>query len=285
MPSVVHVSEVHTTVCKWGWAEGGGVIVDVIPPVITLTVGVYLVNRLDAQLRVQWLQHRQNIKTPTFQLFADWIKRWANISRMDKDINPHQASSNYAEATYKNIPKPFNNIPQQPQRPLQQRTSPGEREYRDLLRQRRNSNSSQSTPTRGRSPSPNPISNPRSRSPSPSKNANAHSPITPQNLSPKKDAIKNKCAWCTERGINHNHTTPNCAILKNANAMDQWKVLYKRKVCDRCLEFGHHWKECSTRNPRCPSCSIAHHHNISCRPTERISLYPREKASSSPDTQ
>ena len=93
-----------------------------------------LVNRLEAQLRVQWLQHRQNIKTPTFQLFADWIKKWANISRMDKDINPHQSPSSYAEATYSNIPKLFHNKPHLPQRSFKQRTSPGEKEYRDALR-------------------------------------------------------------------------------------------------------------------------------------------------------
>ena len=198
-----------------------------------------LVNRLDSQLRVQWLQHRQNIKTPTFQLFADWIKKWANISRMDKDINPHQASSSYAEATYKNtpecpcplawehtyknIPKPFNNIPQQPQRQFQQRTSPGEREYRDALRQRRNSNSNPSTPTRGRSPSPNRTPSPRTRSPSPSRDsANAHRRTTPTTPTPKKDAPKNECAWCTEKGTNHNHATPNCAFLKNAQLGVVW---------------------------------------------------------------
>ena len=38
MPSVVHVGAVQTTVCKCGLAEGGGGIVDVIPPVIVLVV-------------------------------------------------------------------------------------------------------------------------------------------------------------------------------------------------------------------------------------------------------
>ena len=69
-----------------------------------------LVNRLDTHLRVQWLQHRQNIKTPTFRQFADWIKIWANISRMDKDISPHQTPSNYAQAA-KNAITTSHNMP------------------------------------------------------------------------------------------------------------------------------------------------------------------------------
>ena len=41
MWSVVHVGLVHTTVWRWGGAEGGGGIVEGIPPVVTLVVGVY----------------------------------------------------------------------------------------------------------------------------------------------------------------------------------------------------------------------------------------------------
>ena len=63
-----------------------------------------LVNRLDTQLRVQWLQHRQNIKTPTFQQFADWKKIWANISRMDKDISPHQTPCHGTHKCHENNP-------------------------------------------------------------------------------------------------------------------------------------------------------------------------------------
>ena len=67
--------------------------------------------------------------------------------------------------------------------------------------------------------------------------------------------------------------------------MAQWKVLYRHKVCDRCLEFGHYWRDCSTKNPRCSSCNMAHHPNILCRPTETISTYPDEKVPSYPDDQ
>ena len=43
MPSVVHVGAVQMTVCRWGVADGGGGMVDVIPPASTFTVGVLLV--------------------------------------------------------------------------------------------------------------------------------------------------------------------------------------------------------------------------------------------------
>ena len=43
MPSVVHVGAVQMTVCRWGVADGGGGMVDVIPPASTFTVGVFLV--------------------------------------------------------------------------------------------------------------------------------------------------------------------------------------------------------------------------------------------------
>ena len=43
MPSVVHVGAVQMTVCRWGVADGGGGMVDVIPPASTFTVGVCLV--------------------------------------------------------------------------------------------------------------------------------------------------------------------------------------------------------------------------------------------------
>ena len=43
MPSVVHVGAVQMTVCKCGVAEGGGGMVDVIPPASTFTIGVCLV--------------------------------------------------------------------------------------------------------------------------------------------------------------------------------------------------------------------------------------------------
>ena len=40
MPSVVHVLEVHTTVCKCGFDDEGGARVEDIPPATTFTVDV-----------------------------------------------------------------------------------------------------------------------------------------------------------------------------------------------------------------------------------------------------
>ena len=251
-----------------------------------------LVNRLDAQLRVQWLQHRQIIKTPTFQLFADWIKKWANISRMDKDINPHQASSNYAEATHNS--KPYNTsygTPHLPKKPFQQRTSPGEREYRDALRQRRNSNPNPSTPTRERSPSPSRSMSPRTRPPSPTKTSdNIPTQRTPQtnNRYPNPSNtprypqqprnIEMKCGYCYFHNKPHNHATPNCGFLKNAEVSDRWHVAYKSRLCQKCLSPNHYHKECKETTPRCVMCNWPHHPILGCRPTPVISAYPPEEA-------
>ena len=195
---------------------------------------------------------------------------------MDKDISPHQVTSSYAQATKNTITTSYH-TPQQPQYQYKQRTSPGDKEYRDILRQRRPSYSTQTSPTKGRSPSPIQTSSPRTRSPSPNRSRDTTPKRTThpiQNKMPDQNALKKKCAWCTENGTEHNHTTPNCAFLKNAKAMDQWKLLYKHKVCDRCLEPGHYWKYCTSTTPRCQLCNISHHQNIACRPTERISTYP-----------
>ena len=58
-----------------------------------------------------------------------------------------------------------------------------------------------------------------------------HSPSAPRSreISPKTNELW--CAWCTENGRVHNHSTANCAMLKNANSNDQWKVITKNKVC------------------------------------------------------
>ena len=248
-----------------------------------------MVNRLDDSLRREWFKHRTTLadraEAPSFSDFVVWIEEQTTIARYERNSRPNTTQS-YAEATHNS--KLYNksyNTPQQPKRPFQQRTNPGEREYRDALRQRRDSNTNPSTPTRGRSPSPNRTPSPKTRSPSPSRNGNnVHKQATPQKTS-KPDATQNKCAWCTEQGTNHNHTTPNCAFFKNANAMDQWKVLYKHQACSICLNLGHRWKDCRTRIPRCTSCNLSHHANISCRPTETISQRLREQVSTSPDAQ
>ena len=40
----------------------------------------FVVNRLDEQLYTQWLLHSQVLEVPTFEHFADWATKWADLS-------------------------------------------------------------------------------------------------------------------------------------------------------------------------------------------------------------
>ena len=242
-----------------------------------------ITNRLDNALKDKWFDHQSTLlrgsDVPEFEDLADWIEKRAEVARNTNNSRPSSPIHTYAQAT-QNTKDPITtsyHTPQQPQNQYKQRTSPGDKEYRDTLRQRRSSYPTQQSPPQGRSPSPTQSSSPRTRSPSPNRSRDTTPKPTPhpiQNRMPNQNALNKKCAWCTENGTEHNHTTPNCLLLKNAKAMDQWKVLYKHKICDRCLESGHYWKDCVTKNPRCTSCNISHHQSIACRPAERISTYP-----------
>ena len=137
----------------------------------------------------------------------------------------------------------------------------GDKEYTDTVRRSRNSSpintikqkTQQSRP--GEKPPALNARSPRSGTPS-----------TPEMM----------CAWCTTNNMAHNHSTPDCNLIKNANAIDQWQDLYKHPVCDRCLLPGHRWRDCTKNNPQCQECMTFHHPNIACHPHERISrtTYP-----------
>ena len=78
------------------------------------------------------------------------------------------------------------------------------------------------------------------------------------------------CAWCRENGVTHSHDTSNCTLIREASALDQWKVLYNHRICTKCLLTGHYYKEC-TAAKRCETCRGFHHEAIHCRPLETIS--------------
>ena len=96
---------------------------------------------------------------------------------------------------------------------------------------------------------------------------------SPVKSSPSQDQKKNFCAWCSENGVTHNHDTANCNQIKGANALDQWTVLYRHRLCVKCLSSGHYYKECKTSS-RCGTCNRDHHKDIGCRPEEIISRFP-----------
>ena len=102
-----------------------------------------------------------------------------------------------------------------------------------------------------------------------------HPPSAPRSrdISPKSKELW--CAWCTENGRTHKHSTANCAMLQNANANDQWKVINKHKVCDSCLVQGHYWRNCPKKTQeRCADCGNSHHSKLQCMPPKPISTYP-----------
>ena len=91
-----------------------------------------IVNRLDSDLRVQWLQHRRTTSTPTFQLFSDWVKTWAEISRLDKDTMSHH-NQPYLETALK---LKTTSTPTTP-KGVHTTNPGGDKEYRDTLKKRR----------------------------------------------------------------------------------------------------------------------------------------------------
>ena len=50
-----------------------------------------------------------------------------------------------------------------------------------------------------------------------------HPPNAPRNRDTSPKTNESWCAWCTEHGLAHNHSTAHCSMLKNANPNDQWK--------------------------------------------------------------
>ena len=83
------------------------------------------------------------------------------------------------------------------------------------------------------------------------------------------------CAWCTENGHDHAHSTADCLGLQDANAKDQWKIIHEYQMCDSCLDQGHYWKDCLYRvQDRCNKCGISHHPNLRCKPPKQPPTYP-----------
>ena len=102
-----------------------------------------------------------------------------------------------------------------------------------------------------------------------------HPPNAPRNRDTSPTTKESWCAWCTENGRTHNHSTATCSMLKNANANDQWKVIHKHKVCDSCLVQGHYWRHCPNQvQQRCAECGNSHHPNLQCMPRKQASTYP-----------
>ena len=199
------------------------------------------------------MQHRRLTK-PTFQFFTEWLEEWADISRINRDTHTSKPTQSHIETPQFNkslikTPSNFNSrstvqSPKQVQRSSSrdsQRSNPGDRDFRDTVRKlHKNTPSNTNYKNQQVNPGENPyrppfrVSRNQDRSPSTS---------------------KPKCAWCTDNGLAHNHVTPDCAMLQNANAIDQWKFLFNHQLCDSFLLPGHHWRQCKNKaQDSCPNC-------------------------------
>ena len=136
------------------------------------------------------------------------------------------------------------------------KTRVSSKEYRDAVK-------------RNRSPSPTPINN---------SNKTPNNSLFPKHVpssSNLRDKISNtQCAWCVANDLIHNHATDKCNLIKHANDMDQYKVIYKYRICSSCLSPSHYWRNCPNVVPVCESCNFPHHPNIACRPERDISPLP-----------
>ena len=146
-----------------------------------------------------------------------------------------------------------------------QKTNPKtDKEYRDILRQPKTTPQNSSGQLQQTRPGLEPSFS-RTRVFLPTRNSD------PKNNNLLRSSDEYQCAWCKEHDLPHNHITTQCNGLRQASAMDQWRVIYKYRVCDRCLSAGHHWRECQSKTNQCPRCYTFHHSTIECRPKERIS--------------
>ena len=246
-----------------------------------------VVGRLDKVLRREWFTHVQTLPAhhahmPTFQDFASWIQQKSHIARLDRgsrfDRDKYKPCSDRAHAdaapifltasahqppcpTASSMPTPpCLSQPAQTQKmqsplPKAHKSSPGgDKEYRDATR--RNKNPPDDTTLNANTPT------------------GAYYATRSSDSSPEPNALW--CAWCTENGQPHNHSTANCSMLKlNATANDQWKVINKHRVCDSCLVQGHYWKNCPNKiQKRCTECGNSHHPHLYCRPPKQPSTYP-----------
>ena len=242
-----------------------------------------IVNRLDSDLRVQWLQHRRTTSTPTFQLFSEWVKTWAEISRLDKDTMSHH-NQPYLETTLK---LKTTSTPTTPK--VVHTTNPGgDKEYRDTLKKRRDIspalsvNKGQAFQKNVRPQSPRPSGSPRGRdtSPKPTNQAknSGYKPLQSKlPINPLGGNMELQCAWCYHLNIPHQHTTIKCRSFTNAEVADRWHIIYRNRLCQKCLLPGHYWRECESSTPPCTVCKLPHHATLGCRPEESISLYPRDQ--------
>ena len=234
-----------------------------------------VVGRLDKVLRREWFTHVQTLPAhhahmPTFQDFTAWMQQKSHIARLDRssrlDRDKYKSSPITAHATPKtassistppSLPQAAQTQKMQSSTPKARRGTPGgDKEYRDATRNSRNPPHASTFNIKMPEETYHPPSAPRRR-----------------DTSPKTNELW--CAWCTENGRAHRHSTASCAMLQDANANDQWKVIHKHKDCDTCLVQGHYWKYCpNNTQERCTECGNSHHPILQCMPPKQSSTYP-----------
>ena len=234
-----------------------------------------MIARLDDHLNAKWQEYKQthlgHHTTVPFHLFASWIKTQAKIQLDRQENNPTESTP---QSKFGN--SRFN--PTKTSSPTPSRRNTYSREYNDTIRSRRNyttnysSNPSNSTfYNSGRNNtkfSQLDTSTTGSEFEQPL-HESAHS-ATQNSTRTNNNLMELQCAWCLSTNQPHRHLTSNCIKLPHQDQMEQWKTIYKYRVCSRCLGNGHYYKSCTINTPPCNTCHIPHHKNLACRPRETI---------------
>ena len=178
-----------------------------------------------------------------------------------KDTRSSQSQTNLSyEVPIPKSQRHTSTAPRQTESPRQQPAKTGSKEYRDAVKRNRSS-----------SPEMMNYNSQPQRSPNQSPKRN------PTSSRLKDEILESQCAWCVANGQKHNHSTSQCGLLKNADEIDQYKVIYKYRVCTKCLSPTHYWRECPSSVPKCQNCNFPHHPNIGCRPGGDISPYRKSQ--------
>ena len=251
-----------------------------------------ITNRLDQDLSVKWYEHKetclaQHTVVP-FRFFASWIGSQAKIYLNRQEAMCHEEKTKRSQTDLPPIqeyPAPRNerNTYQHPQSaqpgnrlPNLPRRSSYSKEYNDSQRTRGRFNKTTYTNDRNGRNTSQLNSSGRFSSEFERPLHESTRNISPDTTKTRDRIMEMHCAWCSEFDKPHNHTTRNCTLLKNANQSDKWKVIYKHRICTKCLGTGHYCRECSTIIPACLTCNMTHHTSLGCRPQEQICNITRD---------
>ena len=231
-----------------------------------------IIARLDEQLNDEWYKYKQTLPTHhttiPFYLFSGWIKTQAKVQLDRQENKPTTPTLQSKSRTSE-----FNQT--KTSSPIFTKRNTYSREYKDTLRSRGNNNTIYNKGQNNSRISQLDISTTGSEFQQPLYDS-THATLQDSTRTNEKFR-KLQCAWCFSTNQPHKHLTSQCSKFPHQDKMEQWRIVYKYRVCSRCLEIGHYYKSCTIDIPPCNTCHISHHKNLACRPLERISTtYTRD---------